>query len=197
MGGVSTLLRLGLFLGLVVHKLVWEVLKRRAPARAHRVESPAPPVRWMVKAVKVGVLSFLAVQTLFLDILPITSEPSSLRIIGVTGVTLYVLGLLTAVMGRLHLGDNWVDLEDYQVLQRQALVTRGIYRYIRHPIYAGDILLLVGLELALNSWLVLAVVIPLAVVVRQARAEEALLAQAFADYRPYQARTKRFIPFVT
>jgi protein-S-isoprenylcysteine O-methyltransferase Ste14 len=94
------------------------------------------------------------------------------------------------------LGKNWVDLEDYQVLPEQLLVTEGIYRYVRHPIYTGDVLLLVGLELALNSWLVVAVLIPLAVFVRQALAEEALLSRVFPEYAAYCQRTKRFIPFL-
>jgi protein-S-isoprenylcysteine O-methyltransferase Ste14 len=96
----------------------------------------------------------------------------------------------------LHLGGNWVDLEDYQVLPTQALVTSGIYQYLRHPIYAGDVLLLFGLELALNSWLVLGVVAIFVVALRQALAEEKLLARTFPGYGAYCAQTKRFLPFV-
>ena len=108
--------------------------------------------RWL-QSFKALVLAFVAFQTLFLDLLPIYERPHHFRIIG-TGI--YFVGLATAVIGRLQLGKNWLDLEDYQLLAGQSLVTHGIYRYIRHPIYTGDILLLVGLELALNSWLVLA-----------------------------------------
>jgi protein-S-isoprenylcysteine O-methyltransferase Ste14 len=112
------------------------------------------------------------------------------------GLCLYLLGLTTAILGRLHLGDNWVDLEEYQVIPQQALVTRGIYRFIRHPIYAGDLFLILGLQLALNSWLLL-MVIPLFVIVfRQTSAEEIVLAQAFPDYKDYCRRTKRFVPFL-
>jgi protein-S-isoprenylcysteine O-methyltransferase Ste14 len=56
--------------------------------------------------------------------------------------------------------------------------------------------MLTGLELALNSWLVLTVLIPLAVGIRQALAEEALLSRVFPDYGAYRKRTKRFIPFI-
>jgi protein-S-isoprenylcysteine O-methyltransferase Ste14 len=76
------------------------------------------------------------------------------------------------------------------------LITRSIYLYIRHPIYSSDMLLLLGLDLALNSWLVLAAAIPFLVLIRQALAEEALLSQAFPTYSGYCGRTKRFIPFV-
>jgi protein-S-isoprenylcysteine O-methyltransferase Ste14 len=146
-----------------------------------------------VKVVKLGVLAFLIVQTLFLDLFPIAEDPTAVRIVG---TVLYLVGLGTAITSRLQLGKNWVDLEDSQVLPAQCLITTGIYRYVRHPIYAGDVLLLVGLELALNSWLVLAVLAPTLVVVRQAGAEEAVLAQAFPGYEAYRAGTKRFIPFL-
>lgn len=191
--GLVSPLRLALFLGLVFHKLLWEAQKRRHGApRALRPASTRAAVR-LVKLLKGAVLTFLVVQTLFLDLLPIAGHPAPLRILG--GV-LYLAGLGTAVTGRLQLGKNWVDLEDYRMLPDQSLVTRGIYAYIRHPIYTGDVFLLAGLELALNSWLVLAVAGPLVVVTRQALAEEALLAETFPGYRTYCARTKRFIPFV-
>jgi protein-S-isoprenylcysteine O-methyltransferase Ste14 len=75
-------------------------------------------------------------------------------------------------------------------------VQHGIYHYIRHPIYTGDLLLLIGLDLALNSWLVLAVELLAAVVVRRTLAEDALLAQRLANSRTSCALTQRFIPFV-
>ncbi len=190
--GIWTL-RLILFLGLIIHKLLWEVLKIR-----HRGPTPSQkPIKssgsWPVKIVKGTILTFLGFQALFLDIFPISDQPGHLRLIG---TALYFVGLATAVTGRLQLGKNWADLEDYQVLPEQSLVTAGIYNYIRHPIYAGDILLLAGLELALNSWLVLGVSIPLAIAIRQALKEEALLSRVFPHYHGYCTRTKRFIPFI-
>ena len=182
-----------LFLGLILHKLLWEVLKRRGRDSGVRQQSSKGPGRRLIKFVKGIVLVFLAFQTLFLDLFPISDQPTPLRTIG---TAIYIVGLATAMIGRLQLGKNWVDLEDYQLLPEQSLVTNGLYRYIRHPIYTGDILLLVGLELALNSWLVLGVFIPLLVAIRQALAEEALLSQAFHDYDAYCKRTKRFIPFI-
>lgn len=185
--------RLILFSGLVLHKLLWEVLKRRERRSSVRRQSLKNPGSRVVKLVKGIVLAFLAVQTLFLDLFPISDHSTTLRMFG---LAIYFIGLTTAVIGRLHLGKNWVDLEDYQVLPQQSLVRQGIYRYIRHPIYTGDILLLIGLELALNSWLVLAVAIPLLIAVKQTMTEEALLARVFPDYSAYCGQTKRFIPFI-
>jgi protein-S-isoprenylcysteine O-methyltransferase Ste14 len=186
-------LRVTLFLGLVIHKLLWKLLKKKVRIPADQHSSRGLLGKWFVKPLKALVLAFLMIQTLFLDLFPIVAEPSALRM---WGALIYFVGLSTAVLGRIQLGKNWIDIEDYQVLPGQFLTTGGIYCYIRHPIYSGDILLLIGLELALNSWLVLAVLIPLLIAVKQALAEEAVLCQAFPSYEAYSRRTKRFIPFV-
>jgi protein-S-isoprenylcysteine O-methyltransferase Ste14 len=184
--------RLALFLGLMVHKTLWEVLKRRNS----NPRLPQPSLKRharLLKTVKVGALLFLVVQTLFLNVLPITSEPASLR---VAGVVIFFLGLAIAIIGRIEIGKNWIDLEDYQLLPQQSLVTSGIYSLIRHPIYFGDLLLVIGLELALNSWLVLGALLLIPVLVKQALAEEGLLSIAFPEYAAYRQRTKRFVPFL-
>jgi len=186
-------LRIVLFLGLVFHKLLWELLKKRNRLASVRRRPSGFLAKWFIKPLKALALAFLALQTLFLDLFPIVAQPSALR---VWGTVIYFVGLGTAILGRVQLGKNWMDLEDFQVLPEQSLVTKGIYAYIRHPIYTGDILLLIGLQLALNSWLVLAVLIPLRIAVKQALAEESALAHGFPAYQTYCKRTKRFIPFI-
>jgi protein-S-isoprenylcysteine O-methyltransferase Ste14 len=71
-----------------------------------------------------------------------------------------------------------------------------LYRYIRHPIYVGDLLLLAGLELSLNSWLVAGVIVMAPFVLWKAIREEQVLARALPDYDSYRMKTKRFIPFI-
>jgi protein-S-isoprenylcysteine O-methyltransferase Ste14 len=187
------IIRLILFLGLIFHKVVWEMLKKRDGAPKTEKPAPKSPLKSAVKLGKASFLGFLLLQTLFLNLFPISNQPTILRIIG---LTIYFIGLATAITGRLQLGKNWANLEDYQFLPKQSLVSKGIYRYIRHPIYTGDILLIVGLELTLNSWLVFMAILPLLVVFKQAVAEEALLAQVLPGYSTYCRQTKRFIPFI-
>ena len=186
------ILRLFLFSGLIIHKLVWEVLKsgsKHSKAKKRQLNL----AKRGIKSLKVIVLVFLAVQTLFLDIFPISDQPSLLRLFG---TVIYLMGLTTAVIGRIQLGKNWVDLEDYQVLPGQSVVSNGLYSFLRHPIYTGDLVLLIGLELALNSWLVLGIPILTLIVVRQALEEEALLSEKLPGYSEYCRRTKMFIPFL-
>ncbi|MGC4054247.1 MAG: methyltransferase [Paludibaculum sp.] len=73
-------------------------------------------------------------------------------------------------------------MESATVLPRQELVAAGLYRYVRHPIYLGDILLVAGYELALNSWGVLLVVPLIGFVWRKAAQEEALLTGYLPGY---------------
>jgi protein-S-isoprenylcysteine O-methyltransferase Ste14 len=185
-------LRIGLFGGLVLHKAVWEALRLRGAAAPVARVSRSPLTR-LVKLAKMVVLAFLLLQTLALDVLPISEHPGPLR---AAGVLLYAAGLALAIAGRVQLGPSWTNLEDGGAPARAPLVTRGVYAYIRHPIYTGDLLLLLGLELALNSWLVLAVAIPAAIAVRKARAEETALARQSPEYAAYRRRTRAFIPFV-
>src|ERR1700680_1156758 len=156
------MLRIYLLMGLLIHKAVWELLKRQKrghandnapPARPPLLTGPGIPIRF-IKAVKILILVGVVVQTFLPQILPISSEPSILRVVG---VFVYTTGLLVAIGGRLQLGQSWSDIEAARVLSAQAVVAKGPYRYVRHPIYVGDLLLLLGLELCLNSWLVLGV----------------------------------------
>lgn len=183
-------LRIYLLAGLVFHKAVWEVMKRRAKASSSD-PPPAPKAR-VLSALKVAILIAILVQTLVPDILPIVSEPEYLR---VAGLILYTFGLVIAVAARIQLGMNWSDIEKSFVADDHSLVARGLYRFVRHPIYTGDTMLLAGLELALNSWGV-AAVIPLMFYVRmQAVKEERRLLASLPGYEQYYRHTSRFIPF--
>ena len=101
-------------------------------------------------------------------------------VIGAVGVVLWILSMLT-------LGPSLAVLPG-----TDRLVTRGVYRYLRHPIYVGIVLTLSGLFLACGSSIcllyVFIVVIPLNIF--RARAEEkALYQQLGNDYQQYRANT--------
>jgi len=186
-------LRLYLLAGLVLHKGVWEVLKQRTRGTGAAAPRQNATIVRILKAVKIALLAGLVAQTVLPEVLPITEDPRVLRMVG---AVLYTLGLCIAVAGRLQLGDNWTDIETPQVSGRQAVVAVGLYRYVRHPIYVGDLLLVTGFELALNSWLVVGVVGLIPYVVRQAMHEEEMLAARLPGYGSYCSQTWRFVPFV-
>jgi protein-S-isoprenylcysteine O-methyltransferase Ste14 len=184
------ILKLFLFSGLVLHKVIWELLRKRGGTETEEQKSPSLT---LVKAVKIAILLGILVQVWLPDVLPISEDPFAIRVIG---TAIYTAGLLVAIAARFQLGDNWSNIETGQVLTHQQVVSRGIYSYIRHPIYTGDLLLLLGLELALNSWLVLGVLVLIPVVLLKAIKEEQMLQRELAGYGDYCRETKRFIPFV-
>lgn len=76
-----------------------------------------------------------------------------------------------------------------------VLVEHGIYRVIRHPVYAGLVLITMGWSLMHGSVIGLVVAIAFAAFLDlKARREEELLVAAFPGYEAYRRRTKRFIP---
>ena len=184
-------IRIYLLCGLLFHKAVWEVMKARQGPAPAKVSRPLK-VR-LLSSLKLAILLGIILQTLIPDVLPISTAPAALS---AAGLLIYTLGLLTAVTGRIQLGWNWSDIEKAYVKQDHALVSHGLYRHVRHPIYTGDLLLLLGLELALNSWGVLGAIALAVYVRRQAIREERQLVQALPGYDQYCRRTMRFLPFL-
>jgi protein-S-isoprenylcysteine O-methyltransferase Ste14 len=183
--------RIYLLCGLLFHKAVWEIMKARQGAGAAKAK--APPMARLLSAVKVGILLAIVVQTFLPPVLPISADSS---VLWTAGVAVYTLGLLIAVTGRIQLGWNWSDIEKAHVKRGHALVSRGVYRYVRHPIYAGDLLLLLGLELGLDSWCVLGTIALAVYIRRRAIREESQLRRALPGYDQYCRRTSRFLPFL-
>jgi len=78
------------------------------------------------------------------------------------------------------------------------LVTSGVYRYIRHPLYSSLLLLTWGIFFKSLHWLGLSLTIATTfLLLATARADEAECVRFFGEpYRDYMKRSKRFIPFL-
>jgi protein-S-isoprenylcysteine O-methyltransferase Ste14 len=111
------------------------------------------------------------------------------------GVVLTALGAALAIFARVHLGSNW----GLPASQRQhpELVMSGPYAVVRHPIYTGLLLAIMGSMLAsVHLWLFM-LAIDAAYVIPSAFIEERMMARKFpAEYPAYHARTKMFIPWI-
>jgi len=185
-------IRIYLLTGLLLHKAVWEFMKspQGAAAVPAKVKSSKAQI---LSAIKVVILMGIIAQTVLPVMLPLSADAS---VLALPGVAVYTLGLIVALTGRIQLGRNWTDIEKSYVKDEHRLVSHGLYHYVRHPIYTGDVLLLLGLELALNSWFVVGVAAIAVYVRRQAIHEEAKLKQSIPDYDRYCERTSRFVPFL-
>ena len=79
----------------------------------------------------------------------------------------------------------------------QPVVTRGPYRWVRHPSYTGLLLIALGAGLGIGNWLslVLCAVVPPLGMLPRIVVEEAEMNRVLGDrYRSYQARTHRLVP---
>jgi len=83
-----------------------------------------------------------------------------------------------------------------QVESDQKVVSTGLYGMVRHPMYTGNVLMLVGLPFALGSYWALLFVLPgLAVLASRIRDEEKLLSAELTGYREYTQQVRyRLVP---
>jgi protein-S-isoprenylcysteine O-methyltransferase Ste14 len=119
--------------------------------------------------------------------------PASVRWVG---VGLGVIGGTLLLWTLRSIGKN---LTDTVVTRREhTLVTRGPYRWVRHPFYDAVLLSVIANGLVAANWFLLAggLVTFGLIVLRTAREEERLLARFGDAYRNYMSRTGRFLPKV-
>ena len=112
------------------------------------------------------------------------------------GLALTATGIGFAIAARLWIGSNWSGR--VTIKEQHQLIQNGPYALVRHPIYSGFLLALlgtaivhgelrelIGLALAALGWIL------------KLRTEEAFLAQQFGDaYSDYKRRVKALVPFV-
>jgi protein-S-isoprenylcysteine O-methyltransferase Ste14 len=112
------------------------------------------------------------------------------------GCLLVVAGLSFAVWARVHLGTNWSGR--VTVKENHELIRTGPYALVRHPIYTGLLLAILGSALVVGEWRGLVATLLMVISFwRKLRLEEALMRQTFGEqYQRYREHTAALIPFV-
>lgn len=111
------------------------------------------------------------------------------------GFIIFLSGLLLAIWARVSLGKNW----GMPMTQKQnpELVTDGPYRRIRHPIYTGILLAMIGAAIACSIfWLTIFAVAAIYFVYSAVMEERIMIKQFPKDYPAYKSKTKMLIPYV-
>jgi protein-S-isoprenylcysteine O-methyltransferase Ste14 len=113
----------------------------------------------------------------------------------IAGVICLAVGLWLFHRSHADLGQYWsITLE---VRENHQLITHGIYRRVRHPMYTALFLFSVGQLLALPNWIAgPSYLVSFGILFAlRLRAEERMMLETFGDeYVAYMARTKRLIP---
>lgn len=112
------------------------------------------------------------------------------------GVILTIMGLVMLFAGYFSLRHNYSST--LVIRENHQLITHGIYRYVRHPIYLGVFLVAFGLPVYVGSlygFLSALVLIP--IILNRIRMEEELLMEEFPSaYQKFKETSKKIIPFI-
>ncbi len=133
----------------------------------------------------------LGVVFLLLPVVPVGTLPLSLKLPLV--IALGAVGLGLGIGGIWHLGQNLTPLP--YPTDDSRLVTTGVYRWVRHPIYAGVIALALAYTLwQMSLWHGIGVLLLAWFFDRKAAQEELWLTAKFPEYRTYQQTVKKLFP---
>jgi protein-S-isoprenylcysteine O-methyltransferase Ste14 len=115
--------------------------------------------------------------------------------VSVVGDVLVAVGLLIAMITTIQ---NGYAAANIKVESDQTVVSTGFYALVRHPMYFGNVVMMIGIPLALGSYWGLLFVVPgLAVLATRILDEENVLAHELTGYREYEQRVHyRLVPYV-
>lgn len=114
---------------------------------------------------------------------------------GGLGILLLLLALWLFWRSHADLGRNWSP--SLQIMEEHTLVTNGIYRAIRHPMYASQWVFVIAQLLLLQNWIagpVTLLVFAPFYFLRVPQEEQLMIEHFGAAYRAYMARTGRIVP---
>jgi len=115
-------------------------------------------------------------------------------IVIIIGTVAIVSGLIMNIMGRFNLGSNWAN--HIKIYDEHRLIQEGMYKIVRHPLYASIMLMFYGACLVYRNLLcflaVTFVFIPF--MYYRAKQEETLLIETFSEYNDYKKTTGMFFP---
>ncbi|MGA9160765.1 MAG: isoprenylcysteine carboxylmethyltransferase family protein [Actinomycetota bacterium] len=113
----------------------------------------------------------------------------------VAGVAIAVAGQALFVAGIVGLGSALTPFP--KPSEGEALRVGGIYRWARHPIYGGVLLIALGWSFATSPLALVPSALLLVVLELKSRYEESMLAERYPEYDAYRRRVRwRFVPWV-
>jgi protein-S-isoprenylcysteine O-methyltransferase Ste14 len=194
---MSAILKTVYFLGLLAEMLIRLPHERRRRQTWMVVDRVSALERLLVALMSVGLFFIPAVYVLtpWLSWADYRLSPRGTRRAG--GVGAAILAVAVWVFWRSHtdLGRNWSP--SLQIREGHTLVTEGVYRSIRHPMYASLWLWGIAQTLLLQNWVAawasIVLILPM-YILRVPREEQMMLEQFGEAYRVYMNRTGRVVP---
>lgn len=120
---------------------------------------------------------------------------NGLQVLPIAGLIFIVCGLLVRWLAIFSLKRQFTV--DVSITEGHRIITKGVYRFVRHPAYAGSLLSFLGLALCFSNYLsMLIIFVPICIAfLYRIHIEEDALTNAFgSEYLDYCASTRRLIP---
>jgi protein-S-isoprenylcysteine O-methyltransferase Ste14 len=170
----------------------WAIAAGKAKATIRRESAGA-------RALHVGPLLMCAVLLAAPHILPAWLEDRFLPkdiLLRWVAAALTACGLSSAVWARRHIGSNWSGAVELKA--DHHLIRSGPYRLVRHPIYSGLLVAILGSAILVGEWRALiGFGFAAFALIARVRAEDALMAETFgAEYVDYRRHTAALVPFL-
>ena len=136
-------------------------------------------VIWLVVSFKLGTFNY---QNIYLDII---------------FIIIYIIGVVFNLLGRYYLGHNWGN--NVIIYKDHTLVNKGVYKIVRHPLYASIIWMIYSVGVLCQNYLVfiLNTIIFIPFMYYRAKQEEKELVKEFKEYKDYRKKTGMFFPKIT
>lgn len=169
--------------------IVWLISALTAKRTASR-KSGALLARILIALCVVVGITFSGPRSVFAWMTPISSPALEW-----VGVALVAAGVAFAIWARFYLGRNWGMP---MTLKKDAeLVTTGPYAYVRHPIYTGMLVAMLGSALGAGLWWFILFILMGVYFIFAAKTEEKIMIGEFGEkYADYMKRSKMLIPFL-
>lgn len=168
------------------HKGRWYSKNKRG-----RIKSPAS-FRFVYRYIQLTTIvasigSFLTDNLIFLEL-------HDMVFLLYFGISISTIAMALFISAKLSLGEHYSPCFDSFI--PRDIVQEGLYRYVRHPIYISNIVLLIGVFISSGSlWILLNIVLLGFYYLNSALREELVLLEEFPNnYRKYSDHTNRFIP---
>lgn len=128
--------------------------------------------------------------TFFMMLLVVLPQDAISPAMRVTSTVLIIIGTALSIICLARLGKSFSIMAT-----SRKLVTEGPYRLVRHPLYAAELILILGVVLSHGSPFAFAVgAVWLVLQVRRAQYEESVLRSSFPEYQDYAARVPMLVP---
>lgn len=133
-------------------------------------------VIWLVTLFKIGTYNY---QNIYLDIV---------------FIVVYIIGVAFNLLGRYYLGHNWGN--NVIIYKNHTLVNNGVYKIVRHPLYASIIWMIYAVGVLCQNYMVfiLNTIIFIPFMYYRAKQEEKELVNEFKEYKDYRKKTGMFFP---